>query len=141
MGTRHISRQVSEHQEVSLTWTQSPPNVSRENVQCLMGYIVDLTVILDQLFRSNAGNVSDHDIQSSADRHVSFGRRDMIHQDIRTFVAETFPSGFAFQGQGRDLVLEKIIDLIRQNCVPLSTSTHYSAVTDAPDLVKQGNTS
>lgn len=141
MGTRHISRQVSDHQEVALTWTQSLPNDSRANVQCLMGYIVDLTVILDQLFRSNAGSVSDHDIQSSVDRHARFGRRDMIHQDIRTFVAETF--GFALQGQGRDLVLEKIIDLIRQNCVPLSTSTHSSAeqvVTDAPELVKQGNT-
>jgi hypothetical protein len=53
-----------------------------------MGYIVDLMVILDQLFRSNAGNVSVHDIQSSADTHVSFGRRDRIHQDIRDFVRD-----------------------------------------------------
>ena len=93
-----------------------------------MGYIVDLMVILDQLFRSNVGNVSVHDIQSSTDTHVSFGRRDRIHQDIRDFITEMFPSRFSFQSQGRDLVLEKIIDLIRQNCVPPSTtSTHYSA--------------
>lgn len=104
-----------------------------------MGYIVDLMVILDQLFRSNGGNVSVHDIQWSVDTHVSFGRRDRIHQDIRDFVAEAFASLSAFPG--RDLVLEKIIDLIRQNCVAPSTSTHYSAdLAATPELVELGST-
>jgi len=83
-----------------------------------MGYIVDLTVILDDIFRVAPGNVSPNDVQLAMDRHVNSGRRDRIHQDIQTFVSgileirSTVPQ--------RDLVLEKIIDLIREYCVPPS---------------------
>jgi len=91
-------------------------HVSQENVRCVMGYIVDLTVILDDIFRIAAGNVSASDVQSATDRHVRSGRRDGIHRDISSFVTETF--AIRFTVPQRDLVLEKIIDLIRQYCVP-----------------------
>ena len=93
-----------------------------------MGYIVDLTVILDQILRSTDRTVSANDVQLAVDRHVNLGRRDRVHQEIRAFVTETF--AIRFTVPQRDLVLEKIIDLIRQNCVPLSTSTYYSANED-----------
>ena len=83
-----------------------------------MGYIVDLTVILDDIFRIAAANVSSSDIQSATDRHIRSGRRHRIHRDISSFVTETFPIRFTVPQ--RDLVFEKIIDLIRQYCVPPS---------------------
>jgi hypothetical protein len=82
----------------------------------MMGYIVDLIVILDGIFRLAAGRVSVNKAQAAMDRHVSSGRRDMIHGDINSFVTETFAIGFTVPQ--RDLVLEKIIDLIRTYCVP-----------------------
>lgn len=90
-------------------------HVSQENVRCVMGYIVDLTVILDDIFRRSAGNVSTGDVQTAMDRHINFGRRDRIHRDISSFVTETF--AIMSQSTQRDLVVEKIIDLIRQYCV------------------------
>ena len=81
-----------------------------------MGYIVDLTVILDDIFRRGADNVSNNDAQMAMDRHIRSGRRDRIHRDIHSIVTETF--AIRFNVPQRDLVLEKIIDLIRQYCVP-----------------------
>jgi len=92
-------------------------HVSQENVRCVMGYIVDLTVILDDIFRRSAGNVSTGDVQTAMDRHINFGRRDRIHRDICSFVTETFAIMSQSQSTQRDLVVEKIIDLIRQYCV------------------------
>jgi len=83
-----------------------------------MGYIVDLTVILDDIFRTAPGNVSSNDVQLAMDRHVNSGRRDRIHRDVDTSVTNIF--AIRFTVPQRDLVLEKIIDLIRQYCVPLS---------------------
>ena len=91
--------------------------VSQENVRCVMGYIIDLTGILYDIFKLAADNVSENDAQKAIDKHVSSGRRDRIHGDISDFVTEAF-EGFA-ESQ-RDLILEKIIDLIRRYCVPPS---------------------
>ena len=82
-----------------------------------MGYIVDPTAILDSIFRTAAGNVTENVALEATSAHVRSGRRDMIHQDIRNFVTETFASRFAVPQ--KDLVLEKIINLIGQYCVPL----------------------
>jgi hypothetical protein len=83
-----------------------------------MGYIVDLTVILDGIFRTTGGIVSPVGVRSAMDRHVRSGRRGRIHQDIRSFVTQTY--SFRFNDPQGDLALEKIIDLIRQYCVPPS---------------------
>jgi len=81
-----------------------------------MGYIVDLTVILDDIFRTAPGNVSSNDVQSAMDGYLSSDLRDRIHQDIHSFVTGTF--AIRFTVPQKDLVLEKIIDLIWQYCVP-----------------------
>ena len=95
---------------------QSLWHVSQENVQCVMGYIIDLTVILNDIFRvvSVSGNVLDSDVQSATDRHVSSGLRDRIHWEIRSFVTETFAIGFSVPQ--RDLILERITELIQRYC-------------------------
>jgi len=93
--------------------SESLPHVSKENVRCVMEYTVNLTVILDDIFRSGADYVSTHDIQVVMDKHIkSGGRRDMIHSDIHKFFkVMTFASRLK-----RDQVLEKIVDLIWKYC-------------------------
>jgi hypothetical protein len=83
-----------------------------------MGYIVDLTVILDGVFRVAAGDMSPNDAEHVLDRYVRSGRRDAIRRDIRSFIAE-IPTIRSLAPQ-KDLVLERIIDLIKQFCVPTS---------------------
>jgi len=97
-------------------WVYDLYRGSQENVRCVMGYIVDLTVILDDIFRRGTVYVSPNVTQMAMDRHISSGRRDRIHRDIHSFVTETF--AIRFNVPQRDLVLEKIVDLIRQYCVP-----------------------
>jgi len=87
---------------------------SQENVQCVMGYIIDLTVILNDIFRGVSGNVSGSDIQSAVEGHVSSGCRDRIHQEITNFVTETSAIGFTVPQ--RDLILERITELIGRYC-------------------------
>ena len=86
---------------------------SVENVHCMMGYIVDLTVILYGLFVSGR-DVSASEVHGAVDYHVKSGLRRHIHQDISRFVTKDAFSTY----RGKDLCLEKIIDLIRQCCVP-----------------------
>ena len=85
----------------------------------MVGYIVDLMVIMDGIFRVVAGDVSPKHALQILDRHVKSGRRDAIHRDIRSFIAEAF--AIRFSVPGKDLVLERIIDLIKQYSVHLSS--------------------
>jgi hypothetical protein len=78
-----------------------------------MGYIVDLSVILCGIFASG-GDVSPFGVQSVIKEFVDSSRKANVHTEIRSFVTATQPS---FTYQDRDLVLEKIIDLIRCFCV------------------------
>ena len=83
-----------------------------------MGYIVDLHVILDDITKTAIRNVTDDGALDIMNEHVRSSRKDSIHRDIRDFVAETYPTRFAISE--KDLVLEKIVDLIRQYCDPPS---------------------
>ena len=87
--------------------------VRQEIVRCLMGYIVDLHVILDDITKTANRNVTDNDVLDVMNEHVRSGRRDGIHRDVRNFVTDAYPRRFS---NTQDLVLEKIIDLIRQYC-------------------------
>ena len=78
-----------------------------------MTYIVDLTVILHGLFLTTR-NVSAADVQLALGEYRR-NSRSRIHEDIRSFLEQS-----PFIDQGRDMVMEKIIDLIKQNCVPTS---------------------
>ena len=85
-----------------------------------MGYIVDLTVILDDIFGTTAGYASTDDAQRAMDRHIGSGRKDKIHQDIRRFVTESFATRTTVPQ--RDLVFEKVVGLIRRYCVSPSSA-------------------
>ncbi|KAI9456382.1 hypothetical protein BJY52DRAFT_563201 [Lactarius psammicola] len=99
-------------------WAHDVYRGSQENVRCVMGYIVDLTVILDGIFRMAADDMSPNHAQQVFERHVKSGHRDAIHRDIRSFITEAF--AIRFSVPQKDLVLERIIDLIKQFCVPPS---------------------
>jgi hypothetical protein len=81
-----------------------------------MGYIVNLTVILDDILRITGGNVTEIAALKIMRTHVRSGRRDRIHQDIANFVTETFSIRFA--SLEKDLVLERTIQFIRNYCAP-----------------------
>ncbi|KAN0136277.1 hypothetical protein V8E53_005882 [Lactarius tabidus] len=89
-------------------WVHKPYRASPENVCCVVGYIVDLTIILDGIFRMAAGNISPNHAEQVLGRHDKSGRKDAIHRDIRNFIAEVYE----IKVLQKDLVLEKIIDLI-----------------------------
>ena len=85
-----------------------------------MAYIVDLTVILNGLFISSH-SVSATEVQSAMKDYAQTGARSQIHAEIRSFVREV---PFTTYHQ-RDTIMEKIIDLITQNCIPTSSQqTH-----------------
>ena len=83
---------------------------SHKNVRCIMAYIVDLTVILYGLFESRL-SVSARNVQSAVGNYAKSIPRGRIHDDIRSFVTQ-IPSTY----QNRDTLMEKVIDLIKQNC-------------------------
>jgi len=90
-----------------------PYQNSNENICCMMGYIVDLTAILCALFTS-PGDVTTNGVQSAVRDFVDSGCKSTIHADISSFIAAE-PALMYFE---RDVVMEKVIDLIKQFCVP-----------------------
>ena len=85
-----------------------------------MGYIVDLTVILCDIFGSR-GNVSPSGAQSVINKFGSSSLKTSIHSDISSFI-RTVPQ---FQYGDKDVVMAKIIDLISRNCNPPSDDATY----------------
>jgi hypothetical protein len=69
----------------------------------MVGYIVDLTIILHGLFVSTHDDVSACKVQEVMNRHVESGLQKCIHHDIRRFITDGGP----FTYRGNDLVVEK----------------------------------
>ena len=84
---------------------------SNENICLMVGYIVDLTLILCRVF-SSPGNVSSSKVQSVMNHFAGSGLKSNIHAGICRFI-ETVPK---FKYHDNDIVVEKIIDLVTQNC-------------------------
>jgi hypothetical protein len=80
----------------------------------MVGYIVDLTIILLCLFVSTHDGVSACKVQEVMNRHVESGLQKRMHHDIRCFITDRGP----FTYRGNDIVVEKMIDLIKKFCVP-----------------------
>ena len=81
-----------------------------------MGYTIHLTIILGAIFCTISGEISQENVQLVIDGHVRSGKKDKIHREIRGFVTQAFALGFSARKQ--DLILERIIDLIQEFCVP-----------------------
>ncbi|KAI0285618.1 hypothetical protein BC826DRAFT_1179012 [Russula brevipes] len=65
-------------------WLEDPYQNNQENICCVMGYIVDLSVILCGIFAS-VGDVSPFGVQSVIKEFVDSGRKANIHTEIRGF--------------------------------------------------------
>ena len=83
---------------------------SNENICLVMGYIVDLTLILCRVFRSS-GNVSPNEVQSVMNNFADSSLKTSIHAQIYRFIE----SMTRLEHQDNDAVVAKIIDLIKQN--------------------------
>ena len=78
-----------------------------------MGYIVDLTAILCALFTSS-GDLKINGVRSTMKDFVDSDCKSTIHTEICSFIA----AGPVLIHLKRDVVMEKVIDLIKQFCVP-----------------------
>ncbi|KAI0252056.1 hypothetical protein BJV78DRAFT_1206839 [Lactifluus subvellereus] len=78
-------------------------------IPCVIGYMIDLTVILHELSKS-IGNVSPRDVQFAVTEHVISGRQKRIHRTIRSFILETSTVKVIQE----DVVVEMIIDLTEE---------------------------
>jgi hypothetical protein len=94
--------------------------VSNENICLVMGYIVDLTRVLCDVFESH-GHVSRSGVQSVINNFASSSLKTSIHNDISSFI-RTVPQ---FQYYDNDVVMAKVIDLISRNCGPPSGNATY----------------
>ncbi|KAH9059226.1 hypothetical protein EDB87DRAFT_1822886 [Lactarius vividus] len=122
-------------------WVRDVYRGSQENVRCVMAYIITLMVILNTIFNTTFGDISPERVLSVIDRHVSSGRRNRIHRDIQRFVPEAFAVRFSVPR--KDLILERIIDLIQEYCAPLPklTDSHFTAShVRMGDDINTGNT-
>jgi hypothetical protein len=89
--------------------TRPQPFRDEHHISLMVAYIVDLTLILCDVFGRH-GNVSPSGVQSIINDFAS--SRPSIHAEILPFLKTLRQYGY----QDRDVVLAKIIDLIRQNC-------------------------
>ncbi|KAF8262935.1 hypothetical protein EI94DRAFT_1742200 [Lactarius quietus] len=96
-------------------WVHTVYEGSPKNVRCLMGYILNLMVILDAIFTTTPDDVSPETVLLVLQKHVNSGHKDGIHCDIREFVTAFADKFTVLQ---KDLILERIIDLIQKFCVP-----------------------
>ena len=84
-----------------------------------MAYIIHLTIVLDTIFHTISGDVSQENVQLVIDEHVRSGKKDEIHGEIRGFVAiVTEVSDLGVSARKQDFILKKTIDLIQGFCVP-----------------------
>lgn len=87
------------------------PLFSNDNICLVVGYIIDLILILCGVFGS-PGNVLINKVQSVKNKFASSGLKKTIHAEIRRFI-ETVPK---FKYHENDIVVAKIADMIAQNC-------------------------
>jgi len=100
-------------------WLTNHYENSKEKICFVVGYIVDLTLILCSVFRS-PGNVSPGEVQSVINNFASSSLKTSIHNDISSFI-RTVPQ---LQYHNNDVVMAKIGDLISRNCDPPRGNAH-----------------
>ena len=87
---------------------------SHENICLVVGYIVDLTLILCRVFRSSS-NASPNEVQSVMNNFADSSLKTSIHSEISRFIRTVAKFNY-HDNHDNDVIMEKIVDLIRQNC-------------------------
>jgi len=112
VATIPITVAVAFAQWVYLTYARTPGII-----RCLMGYIVDLTIVMQALFwlmqdRGDAAIVLRKSIKSAYDTYAKKICRLKVHDEIRTF-GETFTGFKVVSPKGKDETLAEVIRLIK----------------------------
>ncbi|KAF8525511.1 hypothetical protein BU17DRAFT_83721 [Hysterangium stoloniferum] len=81
------------------------------NVACMMGYVVDLTIIMHRL--SFAVEVSEETVETVLLDYARSSQIFQVHNDIRKFINDNFP----FRLRDNDYTLNEIIRLIKKHRV------------------------
>ncbi|KAH9998769.1 hypothetical protein BJV77DRAFT_711572 [Russula vinacea] len=105
-----LSRSEPDGSGTGAAWLNSRYENTNENICLVVGYIVDLTLILCRVFRSS-GNVLPNEVQLVMNNFADSSLKKSIHTQIYRFIE----SMTTFEHHDNDVVMEKIIDLIRQN--------------------------
>ena len=87
----------------------------------MVGYIVDLIIILHGLFVSTH-DVSACKVQEVMNDHVESGLQKCIRHDVRRFITDEGQ----FTYRGNDFVVEKMMNLIKKFCVPRAEIKHFA---------------
>ncbi|KAF8489079.1 hypothetical protein F5888DRAFT_1211977 [Russula emetica] len=101
----------SDTQGTGAAWLNERYENRNEYICLVVAYIVDLTLILCDVF-DGRGNVSPSGVQSIMNDFASSSPKTSIHAEICRFIKTVHQ----FEYQDNDVVLTKIIDLIRQHC-------------------------
>ena len=96
------------------------PFLSTENICTVVGYIIDLTLILCRVFSSR--NVSPGEVQSAINDFSGSSLKASIHNDIRSFITTVQK----FEFHNNDVIIAKIKDLTLRNCDPPWNNAHVS---------------
>jgi hypothetical protein len=97
-------------------WVYDVYNHTHPNVCCVMGYIVDLTIVMNGLFLRTRDASEEH-IVSVLGAYCESGNLGRVHNAIRRFVDNT--EGWRLVNQ--EYVLHEIIRLINEYCAVSST--------------------
>ncbi|KAF8629773.1 hypothetical protein AX15_003278 [Amanita polypyramis BW_CC] len=87
------------------------------NIRCLMGYVVDLTLIMQVVFQASLedqqleGHVTKERIEEITNKFRRSAARKDIHNTIRTFVAAEYPFGRNTVADEMELLIRKHKDL------------------------------
>ncbi|KAI0276096.1 hypothetical protein BGY98DRAFT_736516 [Russula aff. rugulosa BPL654] len=101
-------------------WLTNHHGNSKENICLVVGYIIDLLLILCRVFSSR--NVSPGEVQSAINNFAGSSLKTSIHKDISSFIT-TVPQ---FQYHDNDVIIAKITDLTLRNCDPPWSNAHVS---------------
>ncbi|KAJ7509321.1 hypothetical protein B0H11DRAFT_2270332 [Mycena galericulata] len=100
-------------------WLRDAYNATPESLRCFMGYIVDLTLVMDHLFLAVLSinpprSLTKADISAAVEKYSGEdGHMSEVHREIRQYVnALTFPRIFQ-----SDKAEEKVKELINRYCV------------------------
>ncbi|KAF8525512.1 hypothetical protein BU17DRAFT_83723 [Hysterangium stoloniferum] len=94
-----------------LKWIYDVYENTSGNVACVMGYVVDLTIIMHRL--SSTVEVSEETVETVVQGYARSSEISQVHNDIRSFINDNFP----FRLQDNDYTLNEIIRLIEKHRV------------------------
>ncbi|KDQ56679.1 hypothetical protein JAAARDRAFT_194652 [Jaapia argillacea MUCL 33604] len=94
-------------------------------IRCLMGYIVDLTIVMQRLFwlthPADSAPLTKEKVDSTLEEYDNSNEKMEVHNRIVRFVSD---AGI-FRGMGKDRIFEEVVALIRAHSPPPQVSVPF----------------